>query len=58
VRCLATATYNAAYTGSAAASGGTLTISGTPGASPADVTFNVKVTDTTTGATFTRRTVA
>jgi hypothetical protein len=34
--------------------GGTLTVSGTPGASPATVTFNVKLTDTITGATFTQ----
>ncbi len=34
--------------------GGTLTISGTPGASPATVTFNVKLTDTTTNASVTQ----
>ena len=34
--------------------GGTLTISGTPGASPATVTFNVQLTDTTTGASVTQ----
>ncbi len=34
--------------------GNTLTISGTPGASPATVTFNVKVTDSTTGNSFTQ----
>jgi hypothetical protein len=33
---------------------GTLTISGTPGASPATVTFNVKLTDTTTNASVTQ----
>lgn len=34
--------------------GGTLTISGTPGASPTTVTFNVTLTDTTTGASVTQ----
>ena len=34
--------------------GGTLTISGTPGASPATVTFNVVLTDTTTNASVTQ----
>jgi hypothetical protein len=35
-------------------SGGTLTISGTPGATPATVTFNVKLTDTATNASITQ----
>jgi hypothetical protein len=34
--------------------GGTLTISGTPGATPATVTFNVTLTDTTTNASVTQ----
>jgi hypothetical protein len=39
---------------SSSSSGGTLTISGTPGSSPATVTFNVTLTDTTTNATRTQ----
>jgi hypothetical protein len=35
-------------------SGGTLTISGTPGATPSTVTFNVTLTDTTTNVSVTR----
>ncbi len=35
-------------------SGGVLTISGTPGATPATVTFNVKLTDTATGESVTQ----
>jgi hypothetical protein len=35
-------------------SGGKLTIAGTPGSTPATVTFNVKLTDTTTNASFTQ----
>jgi len=38
----------------AATSGSTLTISGTPGSTPATVTFNVTLTDTATKATFTQ----
>ncbi len=39
---------------SASPSGGTLTINGTPGASPATVTFNVTLTDTKTNASITQ----
>jgi len=37
-----------------ASSGGTLTISGTPGSTPVTVTFNVKLTDTSTHSTVTQ----
>ncbi len=39
---------------SPATSGGTLTISGTPGSTPATVTFNVKLTDTSTNNSVTQ----